>query len=267
MFPLILIGIIIGAAVRRAYGAGKAPPRTVVGSIPSLPPGRPSNRPEPPGVYGRALGAILKRGEATPSPRLIDLAMHEAWDRGDMRAIDFLSSLAAFQKPSEAPPPPESEPSKSQDQPPTVNMEPHVAKSPLVDSAGNHVPDDEWSEFVAAMKTKPVGYQDERYVGAYCQHRGRLRELGIEAIDSPRAQYDAFAADISDRYAHNQAAIAACVGDAVSIRGEDHAITLSGMLALLKAAGPKARRWLDSPADRVSFKGTTELFLKANGIF
>jgi hypothetical protein len=130
------------------------------------------------------------------------------------------------------------------------------------------VPDEDWVEFVDRLRTKPAGFASDRYVGQFEQNRGRLQHLGIPDPGSPEAEYKAMVADVEDRNGEAAKLIADHSGEVVNLAGVDHAVTWSGILGLIKAAGPEgAEGWLTNPEDRTRFPRTTETFVRTNGCF
>lgn len=145
----------------------------------------------------------------------------------------------------------------------TVDSVDSVNKSPL-----DGVTDEEWAEFVGRLRTKPPGFSSDRYVGQFEQNRGRLDSLGLPAPDSPDLEYASMVKDVEDHNATSAQLIADFSGDLVDIGGVQHPVTWSGILGLLKAAGPDgARGWLQNPGDRTKFPRTTETFVRTNGCF
>ncbi len=128
----------------------------------------------------------------------------------------------------------------------------------------------EWSAFAEALHTKDPGFKTERHVGAYEHHRQRLRALGIpdSQLATEDGQYQALCADVTDYTTRCGDLIRNFTGDQVVIDGKPHPVTMSGVLGVLKAAGPQgAAQWLANPDDRTKFPRTTDTFLRTNNCF
>lgn len=142
---------------------------------------------------------------------------------------------------------------------------PAVAPPPI-----DGVEPDEWQAFAKALHTKDPTYRSDRHLGAYEHHRQRLRALGIpEAqLATEDGQYQALCSDVADYTKKCKGLISDFTGDAVEVNGQVHPITMSGLLGVLKAAGPAgAEGWLKNPEDRAKFPRTTETFLRTNNCF
>lgn len=125
-----------------------------------------------------------------------------------------------------------------------------------------------WMEFTEALRTRKPQWASDNHLGAYEHRRSRLKQLGIPetTLADEEGQYQALCADISD-YAKSSL-LQKWAGQAIDIDGVNHTITASGVLGLLKAAGPKgAEGWLNSSEDRKRFAGTTDVFVRCNGRF
>jgi hypothetical protein len=145
----------------------------------------------------------------------------------------------------------------------TPSQSPSVIASPI-----EGVGDDEWSDFVAALRTQDPSYATERHIGAYEHNRGRLKTLGIEEPKTEAEQYKALETDLMDHYNRTRKLINEQCGECINIDGQDMFLSASGCLALLKAAGPTAALdWLKNPDVRNKFPRTKELIKRANGIF
>ena len=204
--------------------------------------------------YLRALKQTMVMGKSPPT-WLVNEAMREAYDRGDWAVVSGL--VHATEKREETP------------------TEVHAPKEDVTIVIGKNSPlegvsNDEWSSFVDRLKTQQVGFQNERHVGAYHHNKERLSELSIDpaSLTDESAQYEALSKDIAAYKAAENSLIRDFCGDVVTIQGKTHGVTLSGLLGLLKAAGPKnARSWLRNERERGEFPKTTEMFLQTNGLF
>lgn len=261
MIPFLFVGLLIGLAVRSPAVAKASPPPLRVAGLPD------THHRRPPSAVVRV--GVLLRSESPVPPALASLAIGEAFKRGDMRAVTFIANAAgAFKKRSEPATPTEAPKEEPVPAPAPSPVQEQFA-SPLSDASGARIPDDEWSEFVQSMKVAPETYATEKYVGAFAHNKARLSELGVKQLPSSfEEQYQAFASDIQDRFSRHQDICHNYTGEVVTIKGQDHAVTLSGVLGLLKAAGPRnAVHWLEHPEDRDKFPNTTEVFLRSNGCF
>ena len=137
------------------------------------------------------------------------------------------------------------------------------------------ISNDDWMEFVARVRTKAPGFKSDKYVGQYEQNRGRLKQLGIAEPANAEQEHEALAADMA---AHAEDFVnldREHSGDILELdvpnpdTGDNqHPICASGILGLLKYAGPEgARSWLSNPEDRQKYPKTTEAFLRTNGLF
>lgn len=127
-----------------------------------------------------------------------------------------------------------------------------------------------WVGFCENLRTRKPAWSSDKHLGAYEHRKTRLRQLGIpeEQLVDQESQYQALCTDIADYFANCSQLIRDWEGKIVNIGGAMHPVTPSGVLALLKAAGPKgAEGWLSSDKDRERFPGTTELFVRCNGRF
>jgi len=127
-----------------------------------------------------------------------------------------------------------------------------------------------WASFCEALRTRKPAWGSDSHLGAWEHRKTRLRQLGIDpdTLATEDAQYEALCRDISD-YNHtcNQL-VRDFAGTEVQVADAKHPVTPSGVLGLLKAAGPKgAEGWLRNPGDRTKFPRTTEVFLRCNGTF
>ncbi len=127
-----------------------------------------------------------------------------------------------------------------------------------------------WGRFVAALRTRKPAYASESHLGAFEHNRRRLKKLGISEDDvtDDVSQYKALCTDLVDYWNQCQALVTGFTGSVVDVGDVKVPVTRSGILGLLKAAGPKgAESWLSSPDDRTKFPRTTETFSRCNGCF
>lgn len=193
---------------------------------------------------------------------LVCQATREAFDRGDWATVKL---LADFGDPDPAPA--SQEPAK--EEPKTEGDDESPQKPAAPDTSPlDGVELDDWSEFVQHLATRQTGFKEGRLAGKYEQNVGRLRQLGLDVPQGDEAEYKALVADMSDYWDSEAKLIRESAGEVVELSGEQHPVTPSGILGLLKAAGPQgARSWLSNEADRTRFPHTTEIFLRTNGCF
>lgn len=215
-----------------------------------------SNRPYRRGDFLRMLNRVVKANKQPPR-WLVCEATREAYELGDWRAVTVITNAFQTQSPRQESP--------QQAQPQTDIPAPTPRTSPL-----DGVTDDEWSQLVEALRVQKPEFATDNHLGAYYHSRDRLDQLGIDGktLDTEAAQYQALATDLAAYKLSERNLINDMCGDMVSVQGQQHPVTMSGVLGLLKAAGPKhAKSWFKSETDRLSHPHTTETFLKTNGIF
>lgn len=194
-------------------------------------------------------------GQGIPvTPWLLCEATREAFDSGDWATVRQLSEIfdppIALKKPA-----PQKQ--KESDEPTETN---HT--SPL-----DGISDEDWQSFCVALESKSPGFKSDRYVGRYEQNQKRLRQLGIET-PTPADEYKALVIDMQSYWDGESKLIAEASGEVIFLNGQEHPVTPSGVLGLLKAAGPQgARSWLENETDRGNFPHTTETFKRTNGCF
>jgi hypothetical protein len=127
-----------------------------------------------------------------------------------------------------------------------------------------------WGEFVDKLKTQPASYRDAVHIGAYYHNTRRLEEIGVDinTLTDEGGQYQALEKDIRDARERHRKLINDFTGDVVRVKGQDHCVTMSGILGLIKSAGAEgAKEWLTNEPDREKYPNTTLQFLATNGIF
>lgn len=180
-------------------------------------------------------------------------ATREAFDRGDWATVRQLSETFDVGIPAA--------PEKQEDETPQKPEAPTT--SPL-----DGVEADDWQSFCKALETQTAGHKSGRYVGRFEQNQTRLRQLGIDTPTTAEDEYKALVLDMSNYWEDETKFIQDSSGEVVALSGQDHPVTPSGILGLLKAAGPQgARSWLGNAEDRERFPRTTETFLRTNGCF
>lgn len=210
-----------------------------------------------------------------PDPWLVNEAIVESLHYGDTTTAGFLSEMFCEAPVSQDENPPaesvvvsDSASAEKGDAPAasSPSSEPRSFSSPI-----KGVPDLDWGSFVESMRVADPSFADEKYVGSFHLNRKRLGQLGIapEALaDNEQAQIEAFTADVMDHFEKHKNKIAPYIALPIKIDGSDHVVSLSGMLGLLKAAGPKnAVEWIQNEESRDRFPYTKQLFLKCNQQF
>lgn len=201
----------------------------------------------------KAIRTLVRIGR--PIPRaLLDDTIEEAYDRGDWKILALLTPAKREQMEQEKTEEGEQEKPAAEEKP-----------APFDGVSG-----EEWREFLDKLKTEEPRYGTEKHVGAYHHNRARLAQLGIDEkqLSTEEAQRAAVEKDLAQYRETERALIDDYGGDVLNIQGQDYPITMSGVLGVLKAAGPKhARSWFKNPEEREQFPHTTETFVKTNGIF
>jgi hypothetical protein len=128
-----------------------------------------------------------------------------------------------------------------------------------------------WSAFLGKLAREAPSFKTDRHLGKFRQRRDRLAELGLTEgeLADEYGQEKAIAKDLADAYRHARAgALVTHVGQTIDVDGQPVAITLSGLLGTISAAGLEgAASWLEDESDRKRFPGTTGVFLRTNGVF
>jgi len=210
-----------------------------------------------PTLHLKALNRVITSG-VTPQRWLVNEAMREAFDMKDWRALSAIAGSIAFET--------QSPPSETSDDAPPID----ASKPPPSSSPFEGVDEQEWSEFLDRFKTKEPSFKTERAVGAYHHNVERLNQLDIDpaTLSDESSQRAAIAKDLVEYRRSERKLIDDFGGDQVDIEGQVHPITISGILGVIKAAGPRnARQWFKDPADREAHPHTTETFLRTNGVF
>lgn len=213
------------------------------------------------------------------SPGLAQAAWKEAMQSGDTTTAQQIA-VVFFPPPQQqfAPPPPimvgeeenaaleqaygDAEPMKAT----STTIHHGAPPSPVVQD----VSPDEWKEFLLCFKTREPSYKGERHIGAFEQSARRLSQLGLDptALTNEEAQYQALDKDLNNYLQSSERLLNDFTGESVSVNGEKVCVTRSGILALLKAAGPAgAKGWLTEEHQRKTFPHTTEIFQRGNGRF
>lgn len=215
------------------------------------------------GAIARLRPYIINR---RPIPtRLYNDALCEAYERGDVRAIAALMKRGSIAPQAQSTP-------DIQTSGETVMV---IGRNSPIDGVSN----DEWGAFVDKLKTQTADYSTEKHIGAYHHHRERLTQLGIDpaTLADETSQYQAIERDLSAYRNSERKLIDDYGGELIDIPGTNaanadgsnvHCVTMSGILGVVKAAGPKnARAWFKNAKDRADHPKTTEMFLRTNGLF
>ena len=135
----------------------------------------------------------------------------------------------------------------------------------------------DWAAFAARVSREQPTFMSQHHVGQFRQRRSRLAELGLDpdqVAQSIEDQHRALDTDMADAYRHacDSGLVAEFQGHVVEVPAQGGSapieVTLSGVLGVIQAAGLEgAVEWFERPADRRRFRGTTEQFLRTNGVF
>lgn len=216
------------------------------------------------------LQRVIRSGNQ-PDEYLVEEACSEAFAYGRVDLAIAISEAWPStygedpqEEPSPDPPSPSADGEDKSDIPPTESKPPEGF--PRVSSPLKGVTDDAWNEFVDGMRTEEVSFSTEKYIGAFRYRKERFVALG--GGDGYEKQYDAFQRDMVAQYTQGRAKALIDKYAGLPLPGEEGTIvTPSGILALAKAAGPKAESWITDKDIRKDFPGTTGLFNTVNGIF
>lgn len=253
MWPLLLLGLwgflhVVGNEQRHLLGR---PPVTKISG-------------ETGPKYLPLLSRVLKAGHA-PQRWLVDEAVREAFELGDWKAVSAIASRFPLTPPQTANTDEVVSSPKQVDAPPS-NAAIIIGKNSPFDGVSN----EEWAEFCEKLKTQAPDFKSDKHVGAYHHNRERLTQLGYDpaTLTDEATQYQALEKDLKDYSATEKKLINDFGGDLIDIDGESHPVSMSGVLGVLKAAGPKhARSWFKNPEERKAFPHTTETFKRCNGMF
>lgn len=212
------------------------------------------------------------------SPGLAQAAYQEAMQTGDVVTAQQIA-LVFFQRPT--PPPQQQYQISGEDESAILqetygDMEPAKATSTTImhdaprQQASSDISPEEWREFLLCFKTKDPGYKGERHFGAFEHSTRRVNQLGWspDSLTTEEAQLAALDADLTNYRQSSERLLNDFTGESVTVNGEKVSVTRSGILALLKAAGPAgAKGWLTEEHQRKQFPHTTEIFVRGNGRF
>lgn len=214
------------------------------------------------------------------SPGLAQAAFNEAVQIGDNMTAQQIAAVFLQPPPQQMfqPPPPimVGEETEEALQETYGDMEPAKAVTTTVhhgappQASVSDVSPEEWREFLLCFKTKEPSYKGERHFGAFEQSTRRLSQLGVDptSLTSEEAQLTALDKDLNNYLQSSERLLNDFTGESITVNGEKVAVTRSGILALLKAAGPAgAKGWLTEEHQRKAFPHTTEIFNRGNGRF
>lgn len=135
------------------------------------------------------------------------------------------------------------------------------------------LPPAQWQAFASRIAREAPTFDGPRHVGAFRARKDRLVELGIDPrylAGDPDLQLHALGSEMADAFHHAKRSgmLREHVKRPLEIHGAMHSISVSGVMAVIQAAGLEgAADWLDSPEDRERFPHTTAAFVRANGVF
>jgi len=228
----------------------------------------------------RTLTQVITQG-GYPPPELLDAAYNEASGQSDfatMRLIEQLASQGVAQPPfvggEDDAAPPQSLAGYEAANP---DQDPELAKQlsepspcpPCPPCPIGGLDPGNWAKFCEALHTRKPQWSTDRYLGMYEHSRQRLKQLGLApTIGDPESQYQALCSDLSSYNRDCDRLLGQFTGDVVDVDDKLIPVTRSGILGLLKAAGPDgAESWLRNKRDRLKFPRTTEIFCRTNGCF
>lgn len=178
--------------------------------------------------------------------------------------VDFDILDAQFQSRTDAIPPPS---------PPSAPPPPPVVDPPELSLNQTLIPiaPEVWGGFLDRFKTQKPDFCGDNQLGAFEHNRRRLRAMRLseKALrGNETMQRQALSDDLQSLYQGCQESFASHLGKCIPINNQEHELTTSGLIGLLKAAGPQgALNWIKHPEDRQRFPHTTEIFLRTNGAF
>lgn len=297
MIPLFLAAF--AAMAGWAIGRGTKSKEETIASGADSPSGMvwvpPNSATGVPGHYERVRANVVAQAAQSPvyivqqliaqrmpvSPGLAQAAYQEAMSVGDVVTAQQIALVFFPPPPPMMPPPPQYQISGEDEsaalQETYGDMEPAKATSTTIhhspspsQAAVQDVSPDEWREFLLCFKTRDPGYRGERHIGAFEQSARRLSQLGIDpsGLTSEESQLQALDKDLNNYLQSSERLLNDFTGESVTVNGEKVSVTRSGILALLKAAGPAgAKGWLTEEHQRKAFPHTTEIFTRGNGRF
>lgn len=232
---------LVAGIIAMAFFTRRDRPRNVPESPPQVP-----IDPDPPRVMGYLdlLNECVASGAEVPD-WLVSDAVSQAYDDGNISLAMDLADLydaPAFEKQAES--------SESVESPQSLI-------SPL-----KGVSDADWTRYVEAMKSGTGDGPD----GYFHFNPRRLQKLGFSDLGDYSTQVSILVADTLDNLQRGKSFLDN-VGSTVVIDGQTHIASASGLLAVIKAAGPSAPQWLANENDKKRFPETTALFLRANNCF
>lgn len=263
MIPLILLGISVGLLIKVASSQAslKDTPTRIEGESPiDLTP------------HLSEFARVIRDGHR-PNQWLVTEAINEAYRRGDWRMVraisdNYPSTITEKRrkpKPVETPIEEVTDKSESKESPkelPAFQIK--KTTSPI-----DGVSDDDWRMFVHSSLIESPEFNSDNSLGMFRQNKKRLVKLGVTSeLKTPVEQYGAFEKEISQLMIEGQNLSKLHVAMPVEVDGENVPITLSGLLAVMRAAGTQnAEKWLDSSEERNKFPNTTKAFKRSNGCF
>lgn len=129
---------------------------------------------------------------------------------------------------------------------------------------------DLWGKLLASLQTEDPYFDAPNHVGAFEHHKRRVSIFcdPQTLIGDLESQRNIITRDLHRLWSehpdlHNHLKREVSLPD-----GSCQTVTSSGLLALLKCAGPRgAANWLTTPKEREQFPTTTSTFVACNGIF
>lgn len=268
MIPVIILGICVGFIIKMSMSSSQSPQtsfkdakievRGVVDLTPHL----------------TEFTQLIRSGHR-PNRWLVTEAISEAYDIGDWELVRAISDNYTDKIPQYKRKKKEVVKKKEEPEEKVEEIEEMGEKAPLflvqkTTSPIEGVPDDDWRMFVEVSKVESPDFISTSSIGMFRQNKKRLAKLGLpeDSLKDPIAQYDAFEKEVIKLMNEGKEVFDQSVAMPIDLEGDSTAMTLSGLLAVMRNAGTaNTSKWIDSPDERRKFPHTTEAFKKANGCF
>lgn len=128
----------------------------------------------------------------------------------------------------------------------------------------------EWGRLLAMLCTADPYYDAPNHIGAYQHHKRRVALFcdPVVLIGDLDLQTDVLTRDLHRLYGEHSDVLQYLRTEVELPDTSTSVVSRSGLLALLKCAGPRgALNWLSIPKERIQFPTTTSIFALCNGIF
>jgi len=203
------------------------------------------------------LRSVVSSGMDVPD-QLVSDALADAYDKGD---LETGLSIATLILPPEHTVDPVAGACEPESSPPT----PPPTPSPLPPSPLPGISNEEWGDFLRSMETESPDYSSDVAAGCFRQRRDTCAAIPADR----EGQAAAFSAYMATAYQDQAPLINEHSTSEIPIGSEKIIATPSGILAVIKSAGPKnARKWFTATSEkRAKYPETIKAFQRANGIF